>query len=333
MNRASFTNTFTPSISTYRELLSRRDAPPGSAWGCFGSNDDLGTINALSPERVLDGVRLVRRGDVFNLDYPINAFGAGLHRARRPARHRMFSSAPQSRDDFLESFYLQGSSHIDGLRHRRHLDHGFYDGAPDDTVAEGTDRLGIHHWAEHGIVGRAVLLDVDRLLRERRGSLDHGHGEAFSADLLDDAARAQEVELRQGDIVLIHTGWARFYLDTLADGRAPAAGDVVASSGLIQSHRTLEWFWDQGLAFVASDNMAVEAVPAVPESPFDQRDGGGLMHQELIALLGIALGEMWRLSDLALDCERDGVYECLVVSKPLNLVGGIGSPANAIAIK
>jgi hypothetical protein len=58
-----------------------------------------------------------------------------------------------------------------------------------------------------------------------------------------------------------------------------------------------------------------------------------MMHQQLIALLGMAIGELWRLDELAEDCARDGIYEFLVVSKPLNLVGGVGSPANAVAIK
>ena len=47
----------------------------------------------------------------------------------------------------------------------------------------------------------------------------------------------------------------------------------------------------------------------------------------------MALGELWQTEDLAADCAADGVYEFLLVCKPLNLVGGVGSPANALAIK
>ena len=50
-----------------------------------------------------------------------------------------------------------------------------------------------------------------------------------------------------------------------------------------------------------------------------------------IALLGFVIGELWWLDDLAADCTRTGVYDCLVVAKPLNLTGGVGSPANATA--
>ena len=41
----------------------------------------------------------------------------------------------------------------------------------------------------------------------------------------------------------------------------------------------------------------------------------------------------WDLEALAEDCARDGIWNCFVSIKPLNLVGGVGSPANAVAIK
>ena len=59
----------------------------------------------------------------------------------------------------------------------------------------------------------------------------------------------------------------------------------------------------------------------------------GLMHRAMIPLLGLAVGELWWLDDLAAACARDGRYESLVVASPLNLVGGVGTPANATAIR
>ena len=72
-------------------------------------------------------------------------------------------------------------------------------------------------------------------------------------------------------------------------------------------------------------DVAVEDAPGSPDV--------GFLHRRLIPLLGMALGELWSLDAPAEDCAADGVYECMVVSIPLNLPGGIGSPANAIAIK
>ena len=63
------------------------------------------------------------------------------------------------------------------------------------------------------------------------------------------------------------------------------------------------------------------------------RSREGFLHIQLIAHLGMALGELWDLDALAEDCAADGVYECMVMSAPLNLRGGVGSPPNALAIK
>ena len=57
------------------------------------------------------------------------------------------------------------------------------------------------------------------------------------------------------------------------------------------------------------------------------------MHPTLIALLGLCIGELWDLEALAADCAADGVWACMVTCKPLNLTGGVGSPANAMAIR
>ena len=57
------------------------------------------------------------------------------------------------------------------------------------------------------------------------------------------------------------------------------------------------------------------------------------MHSRLIAMLGFVLGELWNLEALAKDCASDGVWSSFVTVKPLNLIGGVGSPPNALAIK
>ena len=57
------------------------------------------------------------------------------------------------------------------------------------------------------------------------------------------------------------------------------------------------------------------------------------MHPHLLGRLGIPIGELWWLDALADACAADGRYEFLVTSAPLNLPGGIGSPANALALR
>ena len=93
--------------------------------------------------------------------------------------------------------------------------------------------------------------------------------------------------------------------------------------------------WDNQVALFATDTFAVEVLPVVADSPFldTAPEDAGMMHQELIAKLGVPLGELWNLTDLAADSRRTGRWDALVVVKPLNLTGGVGSPANATAIR
>ncbi|HEX4082087.1 MAG TPA: cyclase family protein [Acidimicrobiales bacterium] len=314
-------------LPTYAELQARQDGPPGSSWGLFGPHDEIGALNLVGPDEVVAASRLVRKGAVFSLDYPVNAFEPT---ERRPAAvHTVITMAPDWRDDYLDRFYLQQTSQVDGLRHVRHPAHGFYGGIDPDRVVADDPTIGVNHWADRGIVGRGVLIDVARH-RERAGRpLDHAAGEPITVDLLDETLAAQGVGLSPGDLLLVRTGYPSY----LAALGGPHPAEV---AGLEQSHEMLAWLWDHRIPLAASDNTALECSPVVPTSPFFAAGGGpgdGLMHPELIALLGMVVGELWRLDELAADCADDGVYELLLVVKPLNVVGGVGSPPNATAVK
>lgn len=320
-------------LPTYAELRSRTDAPPGASWGLFGSTDQIGTVNLLDSEAVLRAVALVKRGTRFNLDYALDEFQPPISPYRRAHQHVIDSRHNgQIRDDHLGDFYLQASSQIDGLRHHRHKVYGFYNYAADDEIEVGTATLGIQHVAQTGIVGRGVVVDVERYLAECGRPIDLSGPYAISVADLDGAAAAQGVRFLPGDVLLLNTGWARHFRNDLSyDERAKIIKER-RFCGLEQSHEILEWIWDNHFSVVASDTVAVEVRPCVDGSPFAD-SVERLMHPDLIALLGVTLGELWKLDELAADCAADGVYECMVVSKPLNLVGGVGSPANALALK
>jgi kynurenine formamidase len=95
--------------------------------------------------------------------------------------------------------------------------------------------------------------------------------------------------------------------------------------GLDPSVETAGWLWDRGIAAIAADNPALEALRVDAAV--------GFQHRRLIALQGMAIGELWDLEELAEDCAQDGVYEFMLVAAPLYIPGGVGSPANAYAIK
>ena len=320
-------------LPTYAELLERRDAPPGSAWGLFGENDHIGTINLLSRETALRGCSLVRRGQVFNLDYQLNAFRPPTSPFRKELEHTVVTRYDgHVLDDFVNNFFLQGSSQIDGLRHHSHRPHGFYNNVPAESIRAGSQALGVQHVAQKGIVGRGVLLDVERFLAGKGKSLDLWEPTAISLEDLKETARSQGVTFETGDILLMHTGWARRYLEELTPGEQAGLIEERKFCGVEQSREMLAWIWDHHFSVVASDTAAVEVMPSASHSPFEG-NVRKMMHPDLIALLGVCLGELWRLDELADSCAADGVYEFMVVAKPLNLTGGVGSPPNAMAIK
>ena len=327
-------------VPTYRELLARRDAPPGSAWGVFGEGDQLGALNFVTPEVTTRAASLVTEGRVFNLDYPLNAFVPSIAGTRPATEHHIFANNPNHRDDWIDSFYLQSTSQIDGLRHIRHPEHGFFGGVPDEAIVEGGPDLGIQLVAERGIVTRGVLADMPAYFAEIGRAYDPLTRFPIHVEDLEGALERQGEALRRGDVLLVNTGWAEAYLARDEDGRAAWRG--TGSPGLHQSSAMLEYLWDAGLSMVASDNAGVEMFPVDPDSGFVYADEpppergpvhNGMMHRPMLALLGLYLGECWKLDELVAASREDGRYAFLLTAKPLNLRGGVGSPPNAMAVK
>lgn len=325
-------------VPRYEELRHRTDAPPGSSWHLFGPGDQLGTLNFLTEQSALDGAALVNRGRTFNLDYPLNTFVPSLAGTRPATEHHIFSNNPNHRDDWLDSFYLQSTSQVDGLRHIRHPRHGFYGGVPDERVAVGEPALGIQLLAEKGLVGRGILLDAVRYFDHLGEPLAPDAPRGITPAELDAMAAHAGVEVRPGDILLLRTGFAEHWLSSTPDQRAKRTG----GPGLHQSEEMLAWLWDHRISLAAADNGGLEAFPVDPASGWVDPDEpppprgpshNGMLHRPLIALLGLIIGELWKLDELAEDCAADGVCEFLLTAKPLNLVGGVGSPPNALAVK
>jgi kynurenine formamidase len=310
-------------LPTYRELLARKDAP-GTAWGLFGADDELGTLNLLTRERAKASAALVQSGEVFALNWDVAQPDPSPFR-QPPERHQI-GAGGFGRDDWLDRFYLQGSSQWDGLRHIAHPRLGFYNGVAAERVDDpASDALGIHVPARRGIVGRGVLLDVAAHLAAQGKPLRADEHLLISADLLDEVVAAQAVRIETGDVLLLRTGWTGWYT-RLAPSERAAITRTTPQPGLEPVERTAEWLWDHHIAAVAADNLALEAMP------LDFREGR-FLHFWLIPCFGMPIGELWWLDDLAAACTRDRRWVFQLVSAPLNVRGGVGSPPNALAIR
>lgn len=294
------------------------------AWNVFGEGDELGTINLLTPDRVAAGLRAARHGRVINVTQSLTAFDPPFY-GREPLRHEVYRLDRNYWDDRLDNLLLQGSSHWDGLRHVQAREFGFWGGLTDESaLVAGGGPLGIDAWARHGIVGRGVLLDVSRHMESAGLAFDPFASQSVSATDLDAICAAQGVELEAGDILCVRTGWMARYLALDGEGRR-AAAESHAFAGLAADEAMSRWLWNEHVAAVAADNPAVEVSPGSREV--------GSLHRRIVPLLGLAVGELFDFEELAAECANESRWAFLFVSVPLNLAGGVGSPANAVAIR
>jgi kynurenine formamidase len=328
-------------VPSYAQLLERTDGPPGSSWGIFGAGDQLGMLNFLTPECAVEAAKLVKTGKTINLDYPLNAFVPSFANTRPATAHHMFANNPNHRDDWVDSFYLQSTSQVDGLRHIRAPRFGFYGGVTDDKISlawPDQPELGVQLLAEKGIAGRGILLDAERYFQSIGDPLPMDRTRRINAAELDAIAAFCNVEVKTGDLVMLHLGWAKWWLTHTQQERDARQG----GPGIEQSYEMLAWIWDHQISMFAADNAGLESGPPVPDSGLHEIDEpmpergpshNGTLHRQLIPMLGLIMGEIFLLEDLAADCAADGVYEFMLTCSPLNVIGGVGSPPNAIAIK
>lgn len=303
-----------------------QDLPGGSAWEVLDPR--LGSLELLTPERVAAAARLVRTGTRFALDLPLDVPSPPFF-GREPYRHEVFSlGMDYVFDDKLDNFFPQSSTQWDGFGHFGHRTKGFFGGRAAADIEAKT--LGVDAWAETGIAGRGVLLDVGR-----HAGIAGDTAFTIGPDLLTATAAAQAVTLRAGDILCVRVGWLTWYRSLDSAGReAVAAGsrdysfERFRTPGLAPGPAIAEYLWDHGVAAIALDNPGVEPFGSDALSALDDN-----VHTRVLALLGIPLGEFFDLDALADHCAGDGVYEFLFTSKPLGIPGGLGSPPNALAIK
>lgn len=302
-------------VPRYDELPVHAGLGLPHSWDYFGAGDQRGALNFLTPQAVLGGVREVREGRSISLNLPMAAPHPPLF-GRQPFRHTIVAMDRNSYDDYLDGYYPQSSTQWDGFRHVRAREFGFFGGRTQDP-REDLGWLGIDQWATTGIVGRGVLADVESHLRRSGAEVPFDAEFAITPELLAEVLAAQQTERKRGDIVLVRTGWHPKFV-------AADAGYPEQIPGVHAGEETARYLWDWGVGALATDTPAVEPVPGDPAV--------GSLHRRLLPLLGIPLGELFDLEELARACDERASYSFLFASEPLNLRGGVGSPANALAI-
>jgi kynurenine formamidase len=315
------------------DLLTYDELPPApgggrSAWGLFGP-DDVGRLSAVTPDVTRAAAQLVQTGEVFPLDLPLDFFAPPLFERSPLEITTKVASEGRALDEVYNGFNPQASSQWDALSHVAYDTDAFYNGASlDQILQEG--RNSVASLAEHGIATRGVLLDLERTAASEGRTYDPGSSHAFSVDDLEKARIAAGVDLRPGDVLVLRTGFTRWYEGLGPEERVQAADrTVLKACGVEHTEDMARYLWNSGAVAVASD------CPSFEVWPMDRSDEAfpfGMLHRLLLAQFGMAIGELWALDAVADWCEQSGRHEFFLTSAPLNSPGGIGSPANALAI-
>jgi kynurenine formamidase len=299
-----------------------------SNWGRWGADDQIGTLNLLTPDRVAFAASLVTQGRVLQLGIPVGADGPQTGVGRMNPLHLMCENGAEQdygplkiADDYVV-MATQSVTQWDALAHV-YYDDLLYNGRSADSVTVRGAMYNSIASVTNGVAGRGVLLDVAR----HRGVSWMQKGDAILPAELDEVAQAQGVTIRPGDILLVRTGWwAKFLSDR-------AATDFMwGEPGL--SLTCASWLAEKELSAVAADNYAVEVQTALPGGIGSEIDGVvAPLHMVLIRDMGMTIGEIFDLEALGADCARDGVWEFFFCAPPLPITRGLGSPINPVAIK
>ena len=311
------------------ELL--KDAPRN--WGKWGPDDEVGSLNYLTPEVIVAAAGSIKSGKVFTLQVKMaNPEGDPVWPGRSGAVRTMVIDEGQ---------YIAGKGAA--LRRRRPLRRRLHDVLPAGLARSTTPS------ATSGTTTRSGTATTPRRRSAAwprpacRPSPRRASSAAASCSTSPACAartsstsprrsptrtswrapKAQGTEIQKHDILIIRTGWiAKFYKVS----REEFYGNFV-EPGLTYSPELVQWFHDMEIPNLVTDTIANEVT-------VDPVSGVVLpLHNALMRNLGVTLTEIAWLDDLADDCAADGQYTFLYTAAPLKVVNGTGSPVNPVVIK
>jgi hypothetical protein len=337
--------------------------PPGSTWGDWGPDDQLGRLNLLTPQKVLQGIAEVKEGRTFCLSLPLDYPGGNV---LNPRRHppvlrptlregKPIMNLPLSKfdpkhtdivcDDVVE-LTLQYSTQWDSFAHVGQLFDADGDGVPEMVYYNGhragEDVIGPVDYSGGGEKPTAGHKGAQRLGIENFAAACI-QGRAVMIDLFAHVGRERtfigydemmrilekdKVVIETGDMVCLRTGFADMILEM---NKNPDGHKLHNSCAVLDGRddRLQQWVTESGLCALIADNYGVEAVPS---RPCDGDTCAGLpLHAHCLFRLGVPLGEIWHLSPLADWLRANGRNRFLLTAPPLRLPGAVGSPATPVA--
>ena len=283
----------------------------------WGAKDEIGAANYLTPERAAAAAKLVKTGKVYSLGIEVTpdtpAFpprGCKLYIVQ-PGQHAGASLGDTKttyNDDILNCWVGIGSQ-LDGLGHLG-IDNVYYNGlhAKDFVDSTGLKKLGVEKVPP--MVTRGVLLDMAAYM----GVDVVKEGTPFNTAEIEGAAKKQGVEIREGDVVIFHTGWL-----SLIDKDPKRYGSVEPGLGKDGAL----YLTSKGVVAVGADTWGLEVLP------FEKGVGVFEVHQILLAKNGTYILENMNTAALA----QDKAYEFMFVLGHNKYKGAVQSMINPVAIR
>ncbi len=282
----------------------------------WGTNDELGAANYIKPELVVKAAQLVKVGKTYNLGietnsktpaYPPRSFKITIVQPGQAGIDGLGPSKTTYNDDIIDGWVGVGSQ-IDGLGHIG-VGYVHYNGNKNADFADptGLKKFGVEKLPP--LVARGVLLDM----AAHFGTDMVKEGTAFNSKEIDEVAKKQGVEIRQGDVVLFHTGWVG--LIGKDDKRYNAGEPGLGVDGA-------KYLVGKGVVAVGADTWGLEVVPFESKNIFE-------VHQILLPMNGTYILENMNTAALA----ADKGYEFLFVLGVPRITGAVQGIINPIAIR
>ncbi|MCI0552772.1 MAG: cyclase family protein [Anaerolineae bacterium] len=290
----------------------------------YGADDERGSLNEITPEKIVAASRLVQKGEVYDLGRVLHAdvprfegrywqqtliSSSHIINPRRP--DGLSDGWGQNRINWITELVtgtMQIGTHLDALNHLQIGDR-FYNGFQARDIVEewGTNKLGIESVPQ--VITHGVLVDIARY----RGVTQMNEGEAITAKDIEGALESQGVSAGQGDVLLIHTGWGALWESdpTRYTSGEPGIGMDAA-----------EWLVEKRIAMTGADTWSYGVVPGEdPERPF-------VVPQMLNAKHGMFIMENLDTSMLA----AEKVYEFMFVLTHYKTRGSTAAWISPIAV-
>ena len=282
----------------------------------WGPDDEIGAANYMKPELVIKAAQLVKTGKTYALGIPVDSktpafpprgFKVTIVQPGQAGNAGLGPNNATYNDDMIDGWVGVGSQ-LDGLGHLG-VNHVYYNG---NKVADFADPTGLKKLGVEKIppmVTRGVLLDMAAYY----GTDIVKEGTAFNTKEIEEVAKKQGVEIRQGDVVLFHTGWL-----SLIGKDDKRFGGVEPGLGV----EGAKYLAGKGVVAVGADTWGLEVLPFEGKTVFE-------VHQILLAMNGTYILENMDTAELA----KDKGYEFLFVLGQPRFKGGVQSMINPVAIR